>query len=1412
MPERTRQSGFGSLLPQAPANDRERQAMLQQGMANRAQVLQRFEGVAPRRVAGRQERLAQERMQAEAVPGMFEAVGAAVGSEWMAAWGGRWLGRRGYEFDPDFDPTEEDTWKRLTDGLPNDTWWSFHEAVSFDHAMKIREQQLEVADKREKLAAMGWTGAALRMGAMILDPAAMGISAVSFGAAAPAIYGQKLTRIQRLVRGGLVGGGSEALIEGYVSTQDPQRSVYDVMFAGAGGFLLGGAGSVWAGSRVEGAVGRLRRQVEFAETVEAGVESGIVRRVDLPNLPESVRESLLSERGRLYFREQLDPEHAQRVRDELIVSSGLDPHMDAEMIDVLRGMEPEDAVSMFATERGANVSPRSGIDGESGIEPPALAMAAQADASPGARAASTVPADDPGIQRALDAASRQLEGESGRVRLADPDRLSDAENAALAFARERGVKAVFVDSDKMAGGAMDDVVLLKQGMEENAMWGVVAHEVSHATGIDTRALGGDRLIASYEQRYLNERARVFGDEYVARLNDDPALLRREGVAMLVEDVLTRPEVRRRMQLEQTSLYLRLVDTIRRMFDSIRGRSETIDRVIAEFEAATRPAAGAGGDIRGTSTGTGIDPTMRQDRRIGGDFDPSRASDAPAAMARIRFSFAALLGKSPVASLRRAASMYVDDALMKSDGTGGTEAASMWTDRQFSTRMALYYREALPEFRQWRQLQGASAGDRVGAVFTDAQREKFFNEVGRAIRHPRGQYTTDPHVSRVADLQRDLQRDLLGLAKRHGVKGFENVDPDETYVMRIWNQGALVRTTNAIGEENVQQLFARAFIAGSDDLSEQQAQHMARTFLRTIRRLDEVTDLDKARFLSRDNADDLAQAIRQTSPDISDAEVEDILWLTVKRDPQTGVPSRARRRVRIDENYEAVLNGHRIAIADLLDNNAERIMNLYTRQMAGSAAVSQIYRQFRRSPEDVVETFDHLRSQLETDMRAAGIEPQQIARDMDRLAMLDKHVRGIPLTQNTSTSTFLRRARAITHMIFGGQFGVAQIGELGNLVGENGVRAMMQQMPAFRGMIRRARDGGRLPDDVVETVERWFGLGTERIAGQPYARMDPTADAVHFGGSQVDNFLQRGVRLSNDISLMAPINSWLHRLAGASLLQKLTNIAHDGRPMSAKRRAAMGWSAEDAEQVYEAIRRYAFTEEGQLGKRLRNLDMEKMIQEMPEAASRLIEGVNRTARRQIQTSDIGGIHPLMATDAGRIIMQFRSFFIQAWEKQFLHRIQMGDWQAFTSAMSVSLVAGMAYVAQQSLLAIGRPDADEYLAERLSDGAIAKAAFQRSAWSTLIPGIVDTAGYHMGADPIFTYRHTGMDTNFFFGNPLIDTVSSGSRALRAGSNRVQGEEWTESDFRSWSNLMPFRRVFGIANMVEAYRDSFPERRAQ
>jgi hypothetical protein len=201
--------------------------------------------ITPTRLAA--ERIAEQELEAQK-PTFGEAVKASVDEDWMMSWALR--GREEFAPDPDFQLSTED-YNRVTAGLPEEYHGFVEDAYSMAQLESLREEAFRTYENDRKLSQLGWGGVGIRFGVALADPAAIGLSIATEGVAAPLIWGNKLTRLQRAFRGGTAAAATNAIVEGYIVSQNAVKDPYDILYSASAGFkrlrrLMQSTAASWA--------------------------------------------------------------------------------------------------------------------------------------------------------------------------------------------------------------------------------------------------------------------------------------------------------------------------------------------------------------------------------------------------------------------------------------------------------------------------------------------------------------------------------------------------------------------------------------------------------------------------------------------------------------------------------------------------------------------------------------------------------------------------------------------------------------------------------------------------------------------------------------------------------------------------------------------------------------------------------------------------------------------------------------------------------------------------------------------------------------------------------------------------------------------------------------------------------------
>jgi len=807
------------------------------------------------------------------------------------------------------------------------------------------------------------------------------------------------------------------------------------------------------------------------------------------------------------------------------------------------------------------------------------------------------------------------------------------------------------------------------------------------------------------------------------------------------------------------------------------------------------------------------------------FDPQNASDATSSFGGARFDMAGSLGLSDSPLTRMASNLLAQDALLRRAATGehapAVGSASEWKRRASRILAIQYRRDVLAGEADWLKANGytglrAAEGKRV-----------FRYAYGEAMRNPQARAAATPAVRQAAEAQLKLQEMPLAIAKAHGVKGADKIDPQANYLTRLWSDtevnNVLAEIGNAGGDETwLHGYFSCAIKSAQPDIDQELANKMGKGMVQRIRRLGDDTDIDKAKMFSMDS-EEAVRAVLEMEGSMTKEQVDATVRRLLPPDPEKGVGARLKSRVLLDENYEDVMpNGESLRMSRMMENDAEKLFHIYSNQMLGASAEAVVFRKVSEAAgitgDRAIETYNDFRRILKEDMRSRGVEASKISSDLSKIDTLWRHVRGIRQTgvidPTSGAAKTMRVLRSLNNLRVAGGFGIAQAVEMGNVVGEAGMGTMLRAMPALDGIMRDAKTG-LIKNELVAELEAISGIGGDRYIDQVLSRMDETG-GLNRNIGRIESALHKANRFQNDISGLAGIDTVSRRIAAVAAVQRLADAAA-GKTLSVKRLAELGLTPEQAANVFKHINKHVETTTGAFGRSVKRINLDKWGDQA--AAAQFITAIGKWANRVVQTNDIGMMSNWMTGELGKTIMQFRNFVTGSWTKQTLHKIQMADMQAIGGAATSWLLAALVYVGETHVRAIGRHDEQNYRDIRLSTANIIAQSAARSGWSSLVPMAVDNVWGITGGDPVFQLsRYTGLSSGgglsgTLLQNPTTALIDSGAKTIRAAGNYVRGKisgeggGLSQSDAAAGISLLPFNRMIGVNNVLDRWKTSLP-----
>lgn len=731
---------------------------------------------------------------------------------------------------------------------------------------------------------------------------------------------------------------------------------------------------------------------------------------------------------------------------------------------------------------------------------------------------------------------------------------------------------------------------------------------------------------------------------------------------------------------------------------------------------------------------------------------------------------------------------------------------------------------------------------IGWFNSGGEQQRFFARVADWIeeRDPEKAALEDPAVQSAGTAARQFLDRYHTLAtnpgaldgtERAAVRGMEGVPNDPNYFPHLWDFHEFGGAVKRFGDTQVKQLLTEAIRSRVPDIENGVLKKLGAGLYKGLRNVASGQEAHVSNILGGTDREALAGFLREHA-DISDKDLNYVMGKLMP-ESENGSIARTKSRTPLDANTKMALQvmdesdpqyGQKIVMSprDLMDRNYIHALSSYSRQMSTQIALARLRignPRYRSGVDEPGEQYlvDGIRgdSDWQTLMKKVGAVNDAMGHGKEAF---DKDKTHLQFTYDTLTGhlqqyergkwgAIIRALKNYNFMRMMGQVGWAQAGETWVGVSQVGLKAAMSQMPGFRSFIRDARTGA-LSDDVAKQLEYMVAPGTDHLRSSAHLITDDYGNVVQKRGTAhvVEDVSARGARGMSMLSGMAPITEYQQRWFARAAMARFAMDATGEKALNMRRMAALGIDEKMRAKIAQQLQDHDGYTTGESGTQLRMLNLDKWE---PDARYSLERALGLWTRKMVQENDIGQMNMMLGGTMGKLMTQFRAFMLGAYTKNMLHNFHMGDFENASMILGTTVFAGLGYIAQTHLQAVGRSDKDRFLQRRLDNGSIAAAAVQRAVWSTVAPMIADNAGYMMGFDPVFDQRVTGTPSQGIFSNPtfaLTDTMQQAGRGI--GRSLFTNEQYNQRDARAALGLVPFANLLPAVMLSNSLISGLPE----
>jgi hypothetical protein len=418
-----------------------------------------------------------------------------------------------------------------------------------------------------------------------------------------------------------------------------------------------------------------------------------------------------------------------------------------------------------------------------------------------------------------------------------------------------------------------------------------------------------------------------------------------------------------------------------------------------------------------------------------------------------------------------------------------------------------------------------------------------------------------------------------------------------------------------------------------------------------------------------------------------------------------------------------------------------------------------------------------------------------------------------------TDKVLQIVLPLGYLSTGGQFGLAQIGEIARIVGTLGIRQTVEQMPILMEMLDNWRKLDKPTDNFASLVDAWFSPSNDRlrrVIAQGVGEMgaDQYANPVARGLSSMANFM-------SDISLLAPATSFTQQLTAATSIQHLWEVSRGlSKRMDESTVRTLGLEMNQYEALIQYVGRNAQTKSGFMGDRvvgMRNVDSIEM-----DTLKKFVDRMVRTRVQDMPTR--GDFHKSMFSFVGKLMTQFRTFNLKGVDNFLMQNVSRtangGGALVAQEIVATLMFAGVIQYGRVkadwlSYKAAGDREKMKELEARMDFTGFARGAFTGPS-EFFVPGFVmDTLWTKaFDKDPILSpYRYSGLDLYGFPGKAIGERAFGVAEDVYGATvGKTFGldieREVTRGTIHKARLLMPFQNMLFVKQFLNLAEDEIAE----
>ena len=262
---------------------------------------------------------------------------------------------------------------------------------------------------------------------------------------------------------------------------------------------------------------------------------------------------------------------------------------------------------------------------------------------------------------------------------------------------------------------------------------------------------------------------------------------------------------------------------------------------------------------------------------------------------------------------------------------------------------LVYKEVLPALKAYLKEQGHGT---IGGFMQLSKKKEFMKMVARAIRSKNP--TGNVHVDKAAKAYRDGFRFMADEIKKSGIDGSERLTHFDQYLPRKVSVERFGELENKIKFDGIVELL-RGAIEGkvatkvldsasgrqpSGKIKKDRAYKLAKWIAKSIQLSQRSGGFDLEALVKIKDPDKLKAYLDDAFDHLPEAERKDLFDGLKSEDLKLLTSGRLEERIRLNELYETTINGYKVRLDDLFENDTDLLWHSYMNEMSGWIALGQ----------------------------------------------------------------------------------------------------------------------------------------------------------------------------------------------------------------------------------------------------------------------------------------------------------------------------------------------------------------------------------------------------------------------------------------------------------------------------------------